>query len=318
MCSCTSCDKAFSYFSLLYKCFESAIGIFRSPQAAAMAQPGEPSPTYHNAQSRGATLPIITLILTSISFIVVTLRGYLRIYILRSFGLDDLFIGLALITGITSVVQVILVNSRYGFNRHVWDVPPSDLSHGLMFSIPTSLTLSITLGFIRLSLCCFYRRLVAPTGRKYYHRVILVVMFFVVMLGFTFLIGALLQCRPLRAAWDLTPTYHYSCMSELTFTLCYSIFGVIADFTCLILPMPIIWQLSLPRKDRISILILLGLGIIACGAGLVRTVLQQEASRIQQNRQLDITWATWPFYLTVEIEINAGIVQKIFSLYRSY
>ena len=82
--------------------------------------------------------------------------------------------------------------------------------------------------------------------------------------------------------------------------------------------MPIIWQLSLPRKDRISILILLGLGIIACGAGLVGTVLQQEASRIQQNRQLDITWATWPFYLTVEIEINAGIVQKIFSLYRSY
>lgn len=145
-----------------------------------------------------------------------------------------------------------------------------------------------------------------------------------------------LAYRPLRAAWDLTLTYQHSCMSDLIFTLycTYSsssshclqvvwsmlrqaIFGVIADFTCLILPMPIVWQLSLPRKDRISIIILLGLGIIACGAGVVRTVLQQEASRPQQNQQPDITWATWPFYLTVEIEINAGIVQKILSLYRS-
>lgn len=81
-----------------YKCFESAIEIFRSPQATAMAQPGEPSPTYHNAQSRGAILPIITLVLTSISFIMVMLRGYLRIYILRRSGLDDLFIGLALVS----------------------------------------------------------------------------------------------------------------------------------------------------------------------------------------------------------------------------
>lgn len=72
--------------------------------------------------------------------------------------------------------------------------------------------------------------------------------------------------------------------------------------------MPIIWQLGFARKDRISIIILFGLGIIACAAGLVRTVLQQEATRTQQNRQLDITWATWPFYLTVEIEINTGIV----------
>lgn len=81
--------------------------------------------------------------------------------------------------------------------------------------------------------------------------------------------------------------------------------------------MPLIWQLRLPRKDRISIIILLGLGIIACGAGLVRTVLQQEAARTQQSRQRDITWGSWPLYLTVEIEINAGIVQQILSLYRS-
>lgn len=57
------------------------------------------------------------------------------------------------------------------------------------------MTIAITIGFIRLSLCCFYRRLVAPIGRKYYHRVILVVIFFVVMLQCSFLIGALLQSR---------------------------------------------------------------------------------------------------------------------------
>lgn len=90
--------------------------------------------------------------------------------------------------------------------------------------------------------------------------------------------------------------------------LCKAILGVIADFTCLVLPMPLIWQMSLPRKDRTSIVFLLGLGIIACGAGLVRTVLQQASSRTQGSPHLDVTWATWPFFLAVEIEINVGIV----------
>lgn len=98
-------------------------------------------------------------------------------------------------TGIASVVLVILVNGRYGFNRHVWDVPPADLSQGLLVALPASITLSATLGFIRLSLCCFYRRLLAPTGWEFYRRVISVVIVFVVLLQCSFITGAFLQCR---------------------------------------------------------------------------------------------------------------------------
>jgi hypothetical protein len=54
-------------------------------------------PNYVDPQSRGSSPTIITLILTSISFVVVVLRYYVRIYVLKSFGSDDLFIGAAMV-----------------------------------------------------------------------------------------------------------------------------------------------------------------------------------------------------------------------------
>ena len=42
-------------------------------------------------------------------------------------------------------------------------------------------------------------------------------------------------CRPLRAAWDLAPSYPHSCISELTFTLCLSTYisSVLRPSSCL-------------------------------------------------------------------------------------
>ncbi len=62
-----------------------------------MAGPSETIPNYVNTQFRGSSITIITLIFSSISLVVVLLRYYTRIHLLKSFGSDDVFIGAAMV-----------------------------------------------------------------------------------------------------------------------------------------------------------------------------------------------------------------------------
>ena len=66
----------------------------------------EPIPNYVNPESRGPSLTIITSILTSISFIVVMLRYYVRLHVLKSFGSDDVFIGAAMVRSLATLIAV--------------------------------------------------------------------------------------------------------------------------------------------------------------------------------------------------------------------
>lgn len=60
--------------------------------------PNWPIPNYVNPDTRGPALDIITIALTSVAGVVIGLRYYLRLCLLRSFGSDDIFIGLALVS----------------------------------------------------------------------------------------------------------------------------------------------------------------------------------------------------------------------------
>lgn len=71
--------------------------------------------------------------------------------------------------------------------------------------------------------------------------------------------------------------------------------------------MPIIWAMKLPLRDRISLILLFGLGAIGCSAGIVRTALQQQ---VEQSLKVDPSWTGWPFYIATETEINIGIVRQ--------
>lgn len=57
-----------------------------------------PAGNYLNPQTRGNTLIIVNIILMSLVTFVVFLRLYVRVYLLRWFGIDDLFIIVALVS----------------------------------------------------------------------------------------------------------------------------------------------------------------------------------------------------------------------------
>jgi hypothetical protein len=76
-----------------------------------------PTPNYDNPVTRGPALLVVNSIFISLAVITVAARIYTRIVIKRWFGIDDVFILLALLFTIGLTAVVILANQRFGWNR---------------------------------------------------------------------------------------------------------------------------------------------------------------------------------------------------------
>lgn len=76
-----------------------------------------PTPNYIDPPTRGPALLIVNSILIALTVLTVAARLYTRLVIKRWFGIDDVFILIALLftCGLTAVV--LLANLRFGWNR---------------------------------------------------------------------------------------------------------------------------------------------------------------------------------------------------------
>lgn len=65
-------------------------------------------------------------------------------------------------------------------------------------------------------------------------------------------ITSLLSCRPFSARWDMT-RFESSCINSLRFWQGMSAPNIATDLVMLFLPMPAIWQLQMPKSQKIAL-----------------------------------------------------------------
>lgn len=70
-----------------------------------------PKPNYINPETRGPALTIVNIIFIILVFLIVGLRYYTRLRITRSFGTDDIVIGLSVVSW--QVVGVVYIRLTY-------------------------------------------------------------------------------------------------------------------------------------------------------------------------------------------------------------
>jgi hypothetical protein len=91
-----------------------------------------PTPNYVDPKDvRGPTLPIITFVLFPIALLTVALRTFTRLFISKSFGVDDCFLLAAIVPTVACAALSLLALQRLEWNRHIWDVSPDLLTLGL-------------------------------------------------------------------------------------------------------------------------------------------------------------------------------------------
>ncbi|KAK2059299.1 integral membrane protein [Colletotrichum caudatum] len=218
-------------------------------------------------------IQIITYLMLALSTLVVALRVYVRVKLSESknvWGWDDTFAVLGWVFFLPSVA-LLIIGTYWGLGAHDARIPEGWLAYYqikgkeymFLFEVPyfasTVLTkISLAIMIVRLSTTKVYAYIVWGS---------------IAVLGInmaTCMVVLLVSCHPIAALWN--GKLGFCRLPNGWMLVSYAGTAVLAgvDWTCAITPFFLIQGLLMPNRRKISLQVVLGLGIIGSAAGLVR------------------------------------------------
>jgi len=202
---------------------------------------------HHVFHGRSGLLLAITISMWALSTLFVIGRFVSRGAILKRIMRDDYIIGLAWIIATGLSVGLCLAAAN-GLGRHEMNVP-ADWTLTLRKAIyAVSVVYQPALMATKTSILVFYLSLSA--GDRTFKWACIATLVVVNTGGFALTIGTIFQCRPVSAVFDLIVPTGAQCTDVLTIYLASVPLNLITDLALLLLPMPIITAMRLPKKQK--------------------------------------------------------------------
>ncbi|KAF3062123.1 hypothetical protein GL218_03952 [Daldinia childiae] len=88
--------------------------------------------------------------------------------------------------------------------------------------------------------------------------------------GISFTIVTLAGCRPFEANWDKLSHPDFQCINTSHFYVAQGAIGAALDCLILLLPIPLVWTLSMKTNKKIALTFLFTIGILICAISFVR------------------------------------------------
>ncbi|KAF7714837.1 Uncharacterized protein PECH_000034 [Penicillium ucsense] len=214
-------------------------------------------------------IALIVSIFLVLAIIFVTARLWTRFRIVKAPGYDDLMIILALICAI-ALSAMVFVELHYGLGKPGETLSKSSFQGHLFFlwlAIPlynTSLILA------KLSALIFLLRVFR--ARRF---VIFTYGFMAVLTaaGLWMLFSSIFLCRPIHKFWDVSyPRDRGYCLPRQPIWYFNAGFQIASDMVILVMPMPMLWKLHLPWRQKAGIIAVFGTGIVVIAISIARTL----------------------------------------------
>jgi len=204
-------------------------------------------------------VPLIVFLL--LSWLTVSLRCYVRIYMIKSFSIDDYFILASLLT-FTVYCSLAIASIHWGTGKHMADLTihqqwnAMKMWHFCEFFYPISTTC------LRLSAGFFLLRI---SVKKTHRWIIHTLNVFNVIVGLFLWIVNIFQCKPIDYWWTRVDGQHVGeCNLVLSADTVYiqSAFTAIIDWTFGLLPLFIIWDLQMNKRKKFLVGLVLSLAAV--------------------------------------------------------
>jgi hypothetical protein len=156
---------------------------------------------------------------------------------------------------------------------------------------------------VKASLLLFYRRIF--TNFKF--RILVdILLGFTALFGVAFAIFYLVQCRPLSYYWNrFEPGAKGHCVDAETALIVIGVCSATLDVLVLVLPIRICFTLSYPFRQKLLVVALFTVGVLACVAGGIRTWFLHYALTDTRSPE---TWSTITFWSLATVEVYLGII----------
>lgn len=136
---------------------------------------------------------------------------------------------------------------------------------------------------VKTSILVFY--LTLTRGEKIFRWANYATLFVVNAAGLALTLVNVFQCTPVGAAFHFSLAPNEHCTDIVTLYLSSSPVNIVTDLAILFLPMPILTQMRLPRKQKIILVITFSFGFFVAIVDVIRIAYLQSAAT---SRQLDL------------------------------
>ncbi|KAF4984314.1 hypothetical protein FZEAL_465 [Fusarium zealandicum] len=210
------------------------------------------------AETMASTQQAIGAALFSFATIVYGLRIFTRVHILgNALRLDDFLTGASLISCWLFYGCTMGMVAHGGCASQFWQVTQPMYETLLKWTIPVNIFYMLSSDLAKISLLFFYLRLCPE--RKFRILVQILVGLFIAY-AVVYAMISLFGCQPIYASWDLVAQATGKCVDKFGFFLAASVANVVMDLIILLLPLRIVIPLQIPRRQKISLLLLFTTG----------------------------------------------------------
>ncbi|KAF1811870.1 hypothetical protein P152DRAFT_35705 [Eremomyces bilateralis CBS 781.70] len=259
-----------------------------------------PAPNFVNPVTRGNYLLVISLCFTITTILIITGRFYVRLGILRTLYIDDIFIGIAFVCNLGLCVAA--VHAQYvGWDRHQWDQRPEWFETNELHMWIIQLLFVLIMTFAKLSSLFLYRRVICATSNEAYKKFVLVTIAVVAGWGIAFFVATLFSCWPIQKYWESRTGEE--CTDEGTRILAATVTNIVTDLIVVLMPVGAIWRMNRALREKLILIVLVSLGLVACVASIVRG-----ASMAMALEESDDTWVGGPVFAWIVVECNLAII----------
>ncbi|PHH85655.1 hypothetical protein CDD83_111 [Cordyceps sp. RAO-2017] len=221
------------------------------------------------SQDLGYSMVIPCLVLLPLTWISVALRTYARAVLTKSFKIDDWFMVIAQVI-FTITCAMTLAGVSRGLGKHNAAVPnAADRVAALMWQAIATAIYILNMMFVKLSIGVFLLRLAVWTV---YQWILWISLIIVTLWSLGIFIWDIFQCIPVAKQWDFR-IEHGHCASPnaiISSTIALSVLTVGSDWLYAILPIPMMWNVKMTKQAKVTVIVILGLGIFASVATLIR------------------------------------------------
>ncbi|KAF6822258.1 integral membrane protein [Colletotrichum plurivorum] len=241
-----------------------------------------------------------------IIFIVVVMgiRLYARLGITKSFGADDVVMVAGTIATIGMSICVI-ISVTHGLGLIMADIPPLSWKPMLLSFWVSRVFYAVALMTVKIGLLLFYLRL---DHRPRMRWAVYGLMALVIGMGIAHIIISIIECMPPSVFWTSAGNFQIfsqHCMPPATQQAFWDAAGVIVVITdvCLWLcPMPMIWTLQLPTRQKIAVSAVFALGVVSVAAACTRFYYVRKLANekeIYQQFAESLIWYSLEIYMAI-------------------
>lgn len=220
-------------------------------------------------------MPIYCGVLYGVSTLLIALRLWLRVLKQAGgLGLDDALLAAAWFGSSMFTTVIITSCSAYNTGRHAWDIPLQNFESIALMAWLAQFSSLLTGALTKISVLCFYRRLVAGTYSQRWRWAVIAAIAFTAAWTLTFVFMLIFNCNPTRAYWkSFNPLWQveYTCINTTVVNLLAGIFAALSDLYAVALPCLMTRHFDLPRRQKVALNLIFSLGLLAVGASGVRT-----------------------------------------------